>query len=72
MKALFEAIKTEYDGSALASSTQGLFIAMVPPETALPYITLDLISKVPDRTFGENFEECVVQFTVWVGDENLS
>ena len=36
-----------------------------PGEAVFPYGVMALVSNVPDWTFGENFEDCLIQFNLF-------
>lgn len=62
---LFNAIYDHYLTTALESSLQALYNTEAPEEPDYPYGTFTLISDVPDWTFTENTEMCLVQFDLF-------
>ena len=65
MKTLFEAIYNEYADSTLADSLTALYNTQAPPDATFPYGVFTLVSDVPDWTFTENFENCLIQFSLF-------
>lgn len=66
MLVLFQAIKTKFDGnSALKTAGKNIYLNDAPQNTALPYVTMHLISNVPDDTFGERIEVLRIQFSIF-------
>lgn len=65
MQDLFNAIYDYYLTTALASPLSALHNTQAPEDAVFPYITFSLISDVPDWTFTENLENCLVQFNLF-------
>jgi len=65
MKTLFQAVYSEYAGSALASSLTDLYNTQAPSEAVFPYGVFTLVSNVHDFTFTERFENCLLQFSLF-------
>lgn len=65
MTDLFVAIYTRYLDTALASSLTALHNTLAPEDAVFPYGVFSLISDVPDWTFSENLENCLVQFNLF-------
>lgn len=66
MRTLFQAIYTAYLASGLpAGGLTGLYNTEAPPGAAFPYGVFTLVSDVPDWTFSEDFENCLVQFNLF-------
>jgi len=66
MTDLFAAIMTRYAAVPLASSlTGGLFNTEAPQDAVFPYGVFQLISDVPDWTYGENLENILLQFNIF-------
>jgi len=65
MNKLFEAIYSHYSSDPLASSLTGMYNTEAPQEAELPYAVFALISDVPEWTFSENFENCLLQFNIF-------
>jgi len=65
MKTLFQAIYARYQATALSDSLTDLYFAQAPPKTVFPYGVFSLISDVADWTFTEDFEDCLIQFSLF-------
>jgi len=65
MKTLFQAIYATYEASDLAASLTGLYNTQAPADAVFPYSVYTLVSNVQDFTFTENFEDCLVQFSLF-------
>jgi len=65
MNDLFAAIITHYDADPLAVSLTGMYNTEAPQEAVFPYGVFSLVSNVPDWTFSENFENCLLQFNIF-------
>jgi len=61
---LFEAIYNRYLATTLADKITKLYNTEADSEAVMPYGTFSLASDVPDWTFTEKFEECLIQFTL--------
>lgn len=69
MTDLFAAIMVRYAAVPLSSSLTGLWNTQAPQDAVSPYGVFTLISDVPEWTFSENFENCLLQFNLF-SDEN--
>jgi len=66
MNTLFTSIYTKYLASGLpAAGMTGLYNTEAPAGAVFPYSVFQLISDVPDWTFTEDFENCLVQFNLF-------
>lgn len=66
MNTLFTAIYTAYLASGLpAAGMTDLYNTEAPAGVAFPYGVFTLVSDVPDGTFTEDFENCLVQFNLF-------
>jgi len=65
MNDLFAAVITHYDADPLAESLTGMYNTEAPQEAVFPYGVFSLVSDVPDWTFSENFENCLLQFNIF-------
>lgn len=66
MQDLFNAIYTYYLTTSLASSLTGDFYNTEAKEdVSFPYGTFSIVSVVPDWTFTENLEYCLIQFNLF-------
>jgi len=66
MNTLFTAIYTAYLASGLpVGGLTGLYNTEAPAGAVFPYGVFSLISKVPDGTFTEDFENCLIQFSLF-------
>jgi len=66
MKTLFQAIYARYLATGLrASALTDLYHNTAPPGVVFPYGVFTLISNVADWTFTEDFEDCLVQFSLF-------
>lgn len=65
MQDLFAAIMTRYSAVGLSSSLTGLYNTQAPQDAVFPYGVFQLISDVPEWTFSENFENCLLQFNLF-------
>lgn len=66
MRALLEAIDAKYRGDTLANSLSGgMHNTEAPQDVVFPYGVCSLISVIADWTFGETFENCLVQFNLF-------
>jgi len=65
MNDLFAAIITHYDADPLAALLTGMYNTEAPQDAVFPYGVFSLISDVPDWTFSENFENCLLQFNIF-------
>jgi len=62
---LFTAIMVRYAEVGLSGSLTGLWNTQAPQDAEFPYGVFSLISDVPDWTFGENLENCLLQFNLF-------
>ena len=67
MDALFQAIftKVSNDVDHSASLTGGLHLTEAPQDTDYPYAVFSMPSNVPNWTFSENMENCLIQFNIY-------
>lgn len=65
MTDLFAAIITRYEAVGLSNSLTGLWNTQAPQEAVFPYGVFSLISDVPEWTFTEDFENCLLQFNLF-------
>lgn len=66
MTDLFNAIYTYYLTTSLSSSlTGGLHNTEAKEDVSFPYGTFSIVSIVPDWTFDENLEDCLIQFNLF-------
>lgn len=62
---LFYAIYIKYQGSPLASELTGFYNTQADKNAVYPYGVFQLISAVPDWTFTEEMENCLVQINLF-------
>lgn len=63
---LTTAIYGRLSGSALAAHIQNrMFKGQAPEGTDYPYVVFFVITDTPDRTFSEDFQDVVVQFSLF-------
>ena len=73
MKALRNAIYAKNAGSALDTLISGqIFYGKVPTGTRYPYVVFYRISGSPERTFTEEYDNPLIQFSVFSADPNSS
>ena len=65
MTELFEAIYAHYLEDPLANNLTGLYNTEAPQNAEFPYCVFALVSNVPEFTFNEDFENCLVQFNLF-------
>lgn len=66
MKTLFQALYARYKTTALGSSAlTDFYCTQAPPKAVFPYGVFSLPSNVADWTFTEDFEDCLVQFSLF-------
>jgi len=65
MNDLFNAIYAHYLDSTLKDSLSALHNTQAPEDAVFPYSVFSLISDVPDWTFTENLENCLIQFNLF-------
>lgn len=65
MTDLFNALYTRYLAASLSGSLSALHNTIAPEKAVFPYGVFSLISNVPDWTFTENTENCLVQFNLF-------
>ena len=70
MTDLFAAIMVRYADVSLASSLTGLWNTEAPQNVVFPYGVFALISDVPDWTFGEDIENCLLQFNLFSNESD--
>ena len=69
---LFTAIYSRYAESSLASLLSGMYHTQAPADAVFPFVTLSLISQRPEWTFTENFENCLIQFSLFNDESSPS
>ena len=67
MNALFDAIYLRW---ASEMGSRVLYNTEAPGEAPFPYSVMSLVSDVGEWTFGETFENCLIQFNLF-SDESL-
>lgn len=70
MKEVAIALYSLYTGTALAANTEDLYNTFAPEEAKEPYITFDFIAGLPDYTFDTRFEEVIIQFNIYSGNNS--
>lgn len=65
MTDLFAAIMIRYADIDLSNSLTGLYNTQALQDVVFPYGVFSLISDVPEWTFSENFENCLLQFNIF-------
>lgn len=65
MQVLFEAIYDYYLTTTLADILTGLYNTEAPQDAVFPYGVFSLVSDVPEGTFTEDFENCLIQFNLF-------
>lgn len=65
MTDLFNALYTAYEASGLASPLSAFHNTLAPEDAVFPYGVFSLISNVPDWTFTENLENCLIQINLF-------
>ena len=66
MKNLTTAIFGQMSGSAFGTAIGNrLFKGQSPPGTEYPYCTYQVVTDTPERTFSEDFENVIVQFSLF-------
>ena len=66
---LFNAIYNRYLATPLDDKITALYNTEADEEAVSPYGTFSLASNVPEWTFDDNFESCIVQFTLISKDD---
>jgi len=71
---LIIAINTKASDATLLAVTSDVYFSHVPGDKTLPWITFDLISETPVRTFNENgdWQEAIVQFSLYDDSDDSS
>ena len=70
---LLTAIYSKLSGSTLFNDVGGrVFTDQVPEGTEFPYIVLSIISNTPDNTFTEDYEDTLIQFSIFSISESLT
>jgi len=63
---LTTALMTKFSGSALDTALAGrLFKGRAPEGAAYPYAVYLIVSDVPEKTFTEDFEDVLIQFSLF-------
>jgi len=77
MKALFDAINSEYLNSttaaalrALTATSTSLFHGRAPQETAHPFIEISMVTSGIDMSNTSDFREPLITFDVWDDDRS--
>ena len=65
MKTLFQAIYARHQATDLSDALTNLYCTEAPPRAVFPYGVFSLVSNVPDWTFTEDFEDSLVQFSLF-------
>ena len=66
MKALTTAIYSQLAGSALSTAVGGkMFKGRDPDGTSFPYVIFFVVTDMPDRTFTEDYENVIIQFSLF-------
>jgi len=65
MNTLFQAIYARYKATALAGLLTDFYCTQAPPKPVFPYGVFSLLSDIADWTFTEDFEDCLVQFSLF-------
>ena len=66
MKNLTTAIYTRFTGSALSTSVGGrLYKGRAPQGVVWPYVVYFVVSDVPFKTFTEDYEDVLLQFSLF-------
>lgn len=65
MKTLFQAIYARYQATALSDSLTDLYHVQAPDDAVFPYCVFTLVSDMPEGTFSEDFENCLLQFNLF-------
>lgn len=66
MKALTTAIYSQLAGSALSTAVGGkMFKGRAPDGTSFPYVIFFVVTDMPDRTFTEDYENVIIQFSLF-------
>lgn len=71
MKELFDAIWDKFVADGKYGLTQ-LYNTVADDEAVFPYVTMSLISDLPDWTFTEDSEDCLIQFSIFDDDPQCS
>lgn len=73
MKNLLTAIYSKFSGSTIFSDVGGrVFLDQAPEGTEYPYIVYSIVSDVADWQFVENFEDVVIQFSLFSSSESAT
>ena len=66
MKNLLAAITTKMTGSALSTAVGGrIFLDQASAGTVYPYIVWFIVTSNPEKTFTEDFENTLIQFSIF-------
>lgn len=66
---LFNAIYNRYLATTLNDKITALYNTKADDEAVFPYGTFSLVSDIPEWTFDENFENCIIQFALFSEDD---
>jgi len=76
MENLLAALATKISGSALSSDVGGrIYLDQYPPDempATYPYVIYFIITDVPEKTFTENFENILIQFSLFSASAGLT
>lgn len=71
MQNLLTAIYGKTINSALSTAVgERIYLDQAPDDTEFPYIVYSIVSNVPDKTFTENFEDILIQFSIFSASES--
>jgi hypothetical protein len=66
LKNLLTAIMTKTTGSALSIDVGGrIYLDQAPDNSTFPYVVFFIVSDVPEKTFSEDFENVLIQFSLF-------
>jgi len=66
VKNLLTAITTKTSGSALSTAVGGrIFLDQAPAKVIFPYIVWFIVTSNPEKTFTEDFENILIQFSIF-------
>lgn len=70
---LLTAIMTKTVDSTLSSDVAGrIFLDEAPQEAEKPYVVFFIVSDVPEKTFTEDFENIIIQFSLFSDSEGAA
>lgn len=66
MNNLLTAIKGKFAGSALSTVVGGrIYLDQAPDGTVFPYVVFFIVADTPEKTFSEDFENVLIQFSLF-------